>query len=78
MNEFRGALADSARLLMPRAEAEQLIKALTIKTDSLEARTNSRDDRGSGQAEGWTKIGLAVSIAANFVMIFVYLTRGHA
>ena len=52
-NEFRGALSDSARLLMPRAEAEQAFRGINEKIESLTARVNARDERGSGMHQGW-------------------------
>src|ERR1700679_3792438 len=53
MNEFRGALADSARLLMPRAESEQVTKVLATKVELLETRVNAREDRGAGEDHSW-------------------------
>ena len=58
VNEFRGALADSARLLMPRAECEQSFKVQSDKLASLESRVNARDERGSGESGAWVKIGI--------------------
>jgi ABC-type transporter Mla subunit MlaD len=36
VNEFRATLADSARLLMPRSEVEQIVKGLSEKINSLQ------------------------------------------
>jgi hypothetical protein len=75
MNEFRGALADSARLLMPRAEYEQAMRGITNKVELLESRVNARDDRSAGEGQGWTKIGLAISVVANLALVFYYLSK---
>lgn len=65
INEFRGALSDSARLLMPRAEAEQAVRAMTEKIDELAKRVNARDDQGRGLHQGWViLVGVIAVIAA--------------
>jgi homoserine kinase len=55
VNEFRSALGDNFRTLMPRAEAEQAIRAISEKIDVLTARVNKREDRGGGMGSfaGW-------------------------
>jgi UDP-N-acetylmuramoylalanine-D-glutamate ligase len=65
MNEFRGALSDSARLLMPRPEAEQSFRVLSEKIEHLEKRVNARDDRGRGGADVWALILAAAAIIAS-------------
>lgn len=77
VNEFRAALADSARLLMPRAESEQAVKVLADKLSTIESRLNSRDDRGTGESQGWVKIALAITMLADIALILAYLTKGH-
>jgi hypothetical protein len=67
MNEFRGALSDSARLLMPRLEAEQQFRALTEKIDQITKRVNSRDDQGRGLSQGWLILIGAVGLIATVV-----------
>ena len=74
MNEFRGALADSARLLMPRAEVEQSLKVLSNKVDMLEHRVNSRDDRGQAWGQGWSLLVAIASMALTVIMIFYYIS----
>jgi hypothetical protein len=75
VNEFRGALADSARLLMPRLEVEQIIKSVVdrveannAKIDAVTSRINSRDDRGRGMGEIWGYVigalGLCAAVAS--------------
>jgi len=73
VNEFRATLADQARLLMPRAEAESAMKSLTEKLDALQMRVNARDDRGRGMGDIWGYIVGAVGILA---LVISYL-RGH-
>jgi hypothetical protein len=73
VNEFRATLADQARLLMPRAEAESAMKSLTEKLDALQMRVNARDDRGRGMGDIWGYIVGAVGILA---LVIGYL-RGH-
>jgi hypothetical protein len=51
VNEFRSALGDQARLLMPRIEAEQQFKTIGEKIDVLTNRINARDDRGVGMGQ---------------------------
>src|ERR1700679_3563652 len=78
MNEFRGALADSARLLMPRSEYEQAQKTLSDKVEKMETRLNAADDRGAGASQSWIKVGLVIAAAANVFWIFYYLAgKGH-
>lgn len=67
INEFRGALSDSARLLMPRAEAEQMSRALTEKIDELTKRVNSRDDQGRGLHQGWLILVAVIAVIAAIV-----------
>jgi hypothetical protein len=70
VNEFRGTLADQARLLMPRSEAEQSLKALADKIDILTQRINQRDDRGRGMDAIWGYLIGAVGIGALIVSFF--------
>lgn len=62
INEFRGALSDSARLLMPRAEAEQASRAMSEKIDELTKRVNSKDDQGRGLHQGWLILVAAIAV----------------
>jgi hypothetical protein len=78
VNEFRAALSDSSRLLMPRSEAEQGMKSMEEKLNSLVKRVDARDERVVGADQSWIKIGLIASILVNFVMIFYYMSgKGH-
>jgi hypothetical protein len=77
MNEFRGALADSARLLMPRSEAEQSFRVLSDKIEELTKRVNSRQDQGVGLHQGWLMLVSVISIAAAIASAVFAFTR-HA
>lgn len=76
VNEFRAALADNFRTLMPRAESEQAVKTINEKLETLTGRVNARDDRGRGMGDvmGWI-VG-AVGLVAAIISIVFALTRG--
>lgn len=75
VNEFRAALADNFRTLMPRSESEQAVRTINDKIDILTARVNARDERGQGRGDvvGWI-IG-AVGLVAAVISIVFALTR---
>jgi hypothetical protein len=75
VNEFRGALADSARLLMPRAEAEQLFRAMAEKIDEVTSRVNARDNQGRGLSHGWMVLVAAVGLVATIVGLAAYFSK---
>ena len=75
VNEFRSALNDNARLLMPRSETEQRITALDEKLIDLTKRQASIEERTRGKGEGWQGIAMIVSMVASLVAIGVVLTR---
>jgi multidrug resistance efflux pump len=77
VNEFRAALNDSARLLMPRAEAEQ--RMLTIESSIRDLKTSyaAIDNREEGKSLGFLKIVSGLSLIANAVLIMYYLARMH-
>lgn len=71
VNEFRAALGDQARLLMPRIEAEQAFKAMAEKIDVLTTRINARDDRGAGLNQGWViLLGIAALVGTVSAIVF--------
>jgi hypothetical protein len=74
VNEFRAALNDNTRTLIPRAEAEERFKGLTEKLDMLTARMNARDERGRGAGEMWGfvvgGVGLLLAIVSIAIVIF--------
>lgn len=69
VNEFRAALSDSSRLLMPRTEAEQRFGALDEKIGLLTVRANAKDDRGRGMGDVWGFVIGAIGILAAIVAI---------
>lgn len=76
VNEFRAALADNFRTLMPRSESEQAIRALTEKLDTLTARVNARDDRGRGMGALWGVAAGAIGLLIAIISIVFAVTRG--
>jgi hypothetical protein len=76
VNEFRATLTDQARTFMPRAEAEQAIRAMNEKLDVLTARVNARDERSNTWASGWGLIVGLVGVLAAIISIVFALTRG--
>jgi hypothetical protein len=78
MNEFRGALADSARLLMPRQEAEQSFRVLADKIEDLNKRVSARQDQGVGLNRGWLVLVSVISVLAALTTIAILLLRGHS
>lgn len=77
VNEFREALADSARLLMPRAEAEQRINAITASVADLKQSFDNRSNKDEGKDQGFWKIAAMVSLLANIVLTLFYLSKAH-
>jgi hypothetical protein len=75
VNEFRAALADNFRTLMPRAESEQARAIINEKIDQLTTRINAREERGRGMGDivGWI-VG-AVGLVAAVISIVFALTR---
>jgi hypothetical protein len=69
MNEFRGSLADQARLLMPRAEADSRISALTEQIKELASRIDRQEGRGSGLNAGWGYLIGAVGLIAGLIAL---------
>jgi len=75
VNEFRAALNDNARLLMPRLETERALSSITEKVELLTTRLNAKDERGRGMGDimGWI-VGAAGFVAAVISIVFA-LTR---
>jgi hypothetical protein len=74
VNEFRAALGDQARLLMPRSEAEQQFKTISEKIDVLTTRINARDDRGTGMGQVWGWLVAAIGMAVGIVGVVLAIT----
>lgn len=73
VNEFRNALGDQQRTLMPRAESELRFSNLEAKIDTLEAANIKRSGIQTGGREMWAYI-IAALMALLAVLSFV-LTR---
>jgi len=67
VNEFRQALADNTRTLMPRAEAEQQLGAITKKVEDLTKRMDARDEQSRGLSQGWTMLVALVLVIATVI-----------
>lgn len=70
-NEWRGAMNDRERNLMPRAEAEQSAKANAEKIDAQASRL----DKAEGRTNGLMMIFLIVSAIGVLVAIFAALKK---
>jgi hypothetical protein len=77
VNEFRAALDDNARRLLPRAEAEARLKGMEEKLDLLTARVNAREERGRGAGEMWGFIVGGVGVLIAIISVVFMLTGGR-
>jgi hypothetical protein len=77
VNEFRATLADSARLLMPRSEAEQSFRVLAEKNDVLAKRLDARDAQGQGLNQGWLILVALISVASSIGMFILTIMRAR-
>lgn len=75
MNEFRNALGDYSRTLMPRPEAEGMIKAVTEKIDALTKRVNAKEERSGGRGDlwGWIVAGIVAMSALFNLFLKLYV-----
>jgi hypothetical protein len=78
VNEFRAALNDNNRLLMPRLEAEQSFRVLSDKISDLSTKVAARDDQGRGLAIGWGYLVGAAGLIGMIATMVYELTRSHA
>jgi multidrug resistance efflux pump len=77
-NEWRNTVETLQRTYMPRAEFEQVSRTLSDKIATNSEALKARDDRGAGSHQTWLMLGLICSIVANVVLVFIYLSKGHA
>jgi hypothetical protein len=71
VNEFRSTLADQQRNLMPRQEAELMIKSINEKVDALNLVTINRQGQSSGIGQGMGYIvGVIGVVSAVIAIIF--------
>jgi len=64
MNEFRAAMGDQQRTMMPRAEAEIRLKAI-----------EDRMSQSSGIGVGWTYAIAAMAVIVSIVAVAIALTK---
>jgi DNA-binding SARP family transcriptional activator len=76
VNEFRGALNDNARLLMPRAEAERAFAALGEKIEELTKRANAREEHAKGAVQGYGWLISILGAVTSVVTLIFLLWRG--
>lgn len=62
MNEFRAALSDNSRILMPRAESEARIRAISDRMEELIKRIDAREGRTAGRSDVWGWIVGAIGV----------------
>ena len=75
MNEFRGSLADQARLLMPRSEAESRMTEMSKQLAMLSSRIDRGEGRGSGLNQGWGYLIGAIGAIGGIIAIFFALSK---
>ncbi len=69
VNEFRAALADQQRSLMPRQECEVQIKGLSDKIDRLNASELENRSGKHGIKEGWGAAAGVVGLLFTFLLL---------
>lgn len=76
VNEFRGALNDNARLLMPRAEAERAFAALGEKIEELTKRVIAHEETAKGAIQGYGWVISILGAVTSVVTLIFLLWRG--
>lgn len=69
VNEFRATLSDQQRTLMPRQEAEALIRNLSDKIDAQDKRITESVSQRTGVGQGWQYALGAVGLIATVLSI---------
>lgn len=77
VNEFRAALNDNARLLMPRVEAEQRFNGLSDKIDVLTKKVSDRDQQKIGAGNIWAYIVGAIGALSILWSVASTLLKAH-
>jgi len=72
VNEFRATLADQQRSLMPRSEAEILIRSLTDKMEVMEKTLASMSGQRSGMS---TAVGIAIAIGGIVIGVLSHFIK---
>jgi hypothetical protein len=75
VNEFRASLSDQAMRLMPRAESESRMTALSDQVRDLSSRIDRGEGRGTGLSDGW---GVFVAAAGIGVALWAVARKGAA
>ncbi len=71
VNEFRATLSDQAANLMPRAEAEARIQAMSDKLGEVADRVNRSEGQGQGVAISWAVLVAVIGIGLTIVGVMV-------
>jgi hypothetical protein len=71
VNEFRATLADQAATLMPRAETEQRLRALTDRINDLALIVSQMQGHDTGVSAAWGYLAGAVGVVAAVVGILI-------
>jgi hypothetical protein len=74
-NEWRGAMNDRERILMPRSEAEKSLAANAEKVDALATRIDRTEGRSGGLNAGWGYLVAAAGLVLVMITIFLALRR---
>lgn len=79
VNEFRAALGDAQRTLMPRQEAEARLSNLSEKIEGLEKRHTEQASQRAGVGQGWQlalgAVGLIGTILSIVAVALVLVRR---
>lgn len=75
VNEFRGQLADQARTLMPRAEAEARIDSIQKLVDDLSSKSDVSEGRVRGNAATYGLLIAVITVIIAVVTVIVLLSH---
>ncbi len=75
-NEWRGAMNDRERSLMPRSEAESMFKGNAEKVDALQARMDRNEGRGTGLNAGWGYLVAGIMLLVAIFGVAMALRKG--
>lgn len=75
VNEFRGAMADQAAMLMPRVEAETRLQAMAEKLADITDRLNRSEGKGQGVAASWGILVAAGGIVIGIVGVVLAIVK---
>lgn len=70
VNEFRAALSDQQRTLMPRAESELLIKSLDERITRMAFTLSEKKGEGAGIKNAWAYLLALVGLASTILSFF--------